>query len=487
VVSSTDSLVRIRSNGVFFGVVAWSLAGAFVLAVSYLTYRAFRTDRPSLNALTFVFFTIFVPTTLLLLAGLAGMLRPWPLAALGTGGLVVLGLWRGPRLALMEMHDSASGLAALVRHWWHLLPAWLRWLTAIAIVASAARFAFLIWTLPPFTWDSLTYHLTNVAEWIQRGRITMYESPVDRIWSPANYEVFATWFTVFLQHDVIVEAAGLPAYLLACMAVYAIGRTLGLGSAASLLAALGYASTPALLLATTATKNDPIMAGLFLMMTAIGLDLAVRPGPEPGRNRAGQVVLLAAVWLLALGTKPYILHLTPGLLVAWALAYITAGRTAGWGALPGSIVARLRENLEGFRLAAAWVLAAALFLGLFWYARNWILKGNPFFPYGVSVGSAQVVEAADRTTRFDPTNFLENVISFAQRFGDKQQRITPDLPNTTGWGWVAYGLGTCVMRFGFLRSSAWRLVSPSTACWPAYVRRRRHLACCSSGRLPRTS
>jgi hypothetical protein len=200
------------------------------------------------------------------------------------------------------------------------------------------------------------------------------------------------------------------------------------------------------------------MAALFLMMLAIGLDLAVRPGPEPGRNRAGQVVLLAAVWLLALGTKPYILHLTPGLLVAWSLAYIAAGRTAGWRAIPRSILVRLRENPQGFRLAVAWVLMAALFLGSFWYARNWILQGNPFFPYGVSVESAQVVEAAERTTRFDLTNFLENLRSFAQRFGDKQQRITPDLPNTTGWGWVAYGLGLPALVWGLVRRPAARVL-----------------------------
>ncbi len=442
----------------FLGVVAWSLAGAFVLAVSFLTYRAFRTDRPSLNALAFVFFTIFVPTTWLLLAGLAGMLRPWPLAVFGAGGLLVLGLWPRTRWALMEMRQAASALAILVRRWWQSLPAWLRWLTGLALVASAVRFAFLIWVLPPFTWDSLTYHLANVAEWVQSGRISTFETPVQRIWSPANYEVFAAWFTLFLRHDVIVEAAGLPAYLLACLAVYAIGRTLGLGSAASLLAALGYASTPAVLLATTATKNDPMVAALFLMMLAIGLDLAVRPGAEPARNRAGQVVLLACAWLLALGTKPYILHLTPGLVAAWALAYLAAGREARWSALPADIAARLRENPSGFRVAAGWVLIAGLALGLFWYARNWAQTGNPFYPYGVTVENVQVVDAADKSSRFALAALVDNLRTFAERFGDKQGKITPDLPYTTGWGWVAYGLGLPALAWSVWRRSGARVL-----------------------------
>ena len=424
-----------------FGVLAWSLAGAFALAVSYLTYRSLRTDRPSLNALAFVFLTVLVPTTLLLLAGLAGLLMPGPLAAVGALGLAGLVLWRRSREALLESRTELSAFASRCLRWWRSLPGWLRWLTGIAAVLSVIRFAFLIWVLPPFTWDSLTYHLTNVAQWTQTGLIAPFETPVGRIWSPGNYEVFAAWFTVFLHHDVVVEAAGLPAYLLACLAVYAIGRTLGLKAAGSLIAALGYASTPALLLATTATKNDPIMAALYLMMLAVGLDLAVRPGAEPRRNRPGQIVLLAGAWLLALGTKPYILHLTPGLLLAWILAFVAAGRPAGWRSLPKSILTRLRENTDGFRIAAVWVLAAGLLLGTFWYIRNWALTGNPFFPYGVTVGSAEVLPSGGKVALLNLDQFLSNLSDFVERFGDKQQRISPDLPYTTGWGWAAYGLG----------------------------------------------
>ncbi len=355
------------------------------------------------------------------------------------------------RRALLGWRAELSAFAVQSLRWWRALPGWLRWLTGIAAVVSVIRFAFLIWVLPPFTWDSLTYHLTNVAQWTQSGVIAPFETPVDRIWSPANYEVFAAWFTVFLHHDVVVEAAGLPAYLLACLAVYAIGRTLGLKPAGSLIAALGYASTPALLLATTATKNDPIMAALYLMMLALGLDLAVRPGAEPGRNRPGQVVLLVGAWLLALGTKPYILHLTPGLLLAWMLVSIGSESRAGWRSLPGSIMARVRSNPDGFRLAAGWVLAAGLLLGSFWYVRNWRLMGNPFFPYGVTVEGTQVIPASGSVTQLGLTNFLENLNSFVQRFGDKQARITPDLPNTTGWGWVAYGLGLPALAWGLVR------------------------------------
>ena len=106
-----------------FGVLAWSLAGAFALAVSFLTYRAFRTDRPSLNALAFVFFTVFVPTT-----GFSWPASPgccgrgrWPSSV--QVGLLVLGLMRRTRRALLEMRSGGFRAGLLVRRWWQSLPA----------------------------------------------------------------------------------------------------------------------------------------------------------------------------------------------------------------------------------------------------------------------------------------------------------------------------------------------------------------------------
>jgi hypothetical protein len=38
--------------------------------------------------------------------------------------------------------------------------------SVLRVMNVRLRFVFLIWALPPFVWDSLTYHLTNVAHWI---------------------------------------------------------------------------------------------------------------------------------------------------------------------------------------------------------------------------------------------------------------------------------------------------------------------------------
>ncbi len=166
------------------------------------------------------------------------------------------------------------------------------------------RFAFLIVVLPPFVWDSLTYHLTNVAHWTQTGRIELFEAPVIRIYTPANYETLATWFTVFMHHDLVVEAAGLPAYGLALLAVYALARELGASRTASWLASLTYASTPALLLATTGTKNDPHMAAYFLTCLAIIAGLLNRDPDADGDNPLAHCSCWVWWCCMLLGPRP---------------------------------------------------------------------------------------------------------------------------------------------------------------------------------------
>lgn len=207
----------------------WVLAMAFVLAASYLLHRQVRTSRPALNAVGFLGLSIFNVTLLLLMVmGLARALTAAAVSLVSGLGLVAL---LGISAIAPGTHGSARqdlrSFAEATAGWWADLPIWLRWLTAGFAAVSALRFGFLIWALPPFVWDSLTYHLTNVAYWIQAGRIELFETSVVRIFTPADYEVLATWFAVFLHHDVVIEAAGLSGYALAVLAVYASARTLG--------------------------------------------------------------------------------------------------------------------------------------------------------------------------------------------------------------------------------------------------------------------
>jgi len=439
-------------------IVAWTASALWIAAVAYIVLATLGPARPSLRLACFLVLLISVTTCLQLLAGLLGLLRPLPIGVASAFGLLVIGAWPATRKILQGAGGEGKSLWKAGTAAWASFPAWLRLLSFVLIPLLLLRFAFLIWALPPFIWDSLTYHLPNVAAWTQAGRIFAVESPVSRMLSPANFEVFATWFTVFLHHDIVVEAAGLPAYALGVISVYALGRVIGLAPWTSWMAALGYATTPALVLAATGTKNDPIMAALFLFILAMGWDKAsATVDARPHARQGGGVLILLAAGL-GFGTKAYMLQMLVGGLAILLLARRDAGAPLSLGSAWNNAVQGWQASSSGRRTLCTAVVATALVLGGFWYARNWKVTGNPLYPYGVQVGQASVVSSSDDSARVTWRDFATNMGSLVDRLGDKRQRISPDLPETTGWGWVAYGLGMPALVWGLVRSRRQRIL-----------------------------
>ena len=435
---------------------AWSICTVFVLAMAYLFHRQLPMGRPALSAISLMVLSIFLTTLFLFLAGLLGLLRPGPLAAIGVGGLALMAAIPSWRASLLRVPRDFGALVHHLRALWGSLPGWLRAFSAAAILISLLRFAFLVWALPPFVWDSLTYHLTNVAHWTQAGKIELFDTPILRIYTPANYEVLAAWFTVFLHHDAVVEAAGIPVYLLAAIAVYAGARSLGCSRPGSWMGAMAYASTPALLLATTGTKNDPHIAAYYLTSLALLLDLAGKRRAADPRHSLSSFILLAVTLLLAAGTKAYIAHLLPGLA---AMALLAPGIRRALPHWRG----RLAQAAQGWRSLGAWsrrslalLLLGGVLLGGYWNVRNWVVTGNPFYPYGVTIGSARVISGGERTARLNLARLADNLESLADKFGDAAGPIEPDLPETTGWGWFFYGLGLAAILYACLTRSGFR-------------------------------
>lgn len=437
---------------------AWMVASAFIFLLAYVALRRLRSGRRALDSVIYILLALLLTSLFTLLAGLAGLLRPIPLAAIaaiGLGGLLVA---PGGRSSLREIPGGLRSFLHGCKALWYELPRWLRLLTALGIGLGVARFAFLIWALPPFVWDSLTYHLTNVAHWIQAGKIELFETPVDRIYSPANYELLATWFSVFLHHDVVVEAAGLPAYLLGLASVYCIGRSLGASRSAAWIGVLAYGTTPALLIATTSTKNDPHMAGYFLAALALAIDLSGGRSSDPAQNRLGEMLSIVLALLLAAGTKAYIAHLLPGLALIAAL-YLPRGRSLMlWRGHFAASARQWRALSVSTRAGLGALLCAGLLLGGYWNVRNWILTANPFYPYGVIVEGSQVIQGPESYHHLGLDRLAENLANFAFKFGDKRAPIRPDLPNTTGWGWFVYGIGLPVALWGLLRRRRVRIL-----------------------------
>ncbi|MBA3844461.1 MAG: hypothetical protein H0X39_17900, partial [Actinobacteria bacterium] len=143
------------------------------------------------------------------------------------------------------------------------LALWQRLLLAAALAATLWR-AFLAVLLPPFAYDALSYHLTAVASWVQRGSIgtNPYAFCCERY--PSDAEVLFAWPTVLLGRDTLTDAVQIVFAVLGSLAVIGIARAAGLTKAGSLTAGALFALTPIVLAQSNTDYNDVAITGVFL-------------------------------------------------------------------------------------------------------------------------------------------------------------------------------------------------------------------------------
>ncbi|WP_170290900.1 glycosyltransferase family 39 protein [Neomoorella glycerini] len=242
---------------------------------------------------------------------------------------------------------------------------WARLLLFLALLETA-WLIFLGYLFPPYAWDSLYYHLTAVATWLQSGRIVL--SPYT-LWAnvyPMNTELIFAWNMLFSGSDLLVDLTQLPFALAGGLAVYALGRETGLQQANSAVAACLFFLTPIVLVQSKTCYVDVAFAAMFLA----AFYFAYRYYHCPRRV---YLLLAALASGLIFGMKasaaPY---------VATVFLLIIAGN---W-------MARRATN-HPFRqslLPSLVILSGALLLwGSFWYLRNWLAYGNPLFPFTFKV------------------------------------------------------------------------------------------------------
>jgi hypothetical protein len=202
-----------------------------------------------------------------------------------------------------------------------------------------------------------------------------------------------------------------------------------------------------------------MLAAIFLSILAVVVDIAADVAQGADRPASPRALALVLLTLYGLGTKPYLLHLLPGALVAGVVLGGVGRSLTGVARLPTKLLNEARAQRLPANLTVFGLLVAALLLGCYWYVRNEVLQGNPFYPYGVSVAGTELEPPEGQTRRMDLPNLWANLQLTAEKFGDKQGRITPDLPETTGWGWVAYGMGIPALLWAVIRRPDFRALT----------------------------
>jgi hypothetical protein len=293
----------------------------------------------------------------------------------------------------------------------------------------------------PTAVDALSFHLPDVARWVQLHGLWHVEQ-FSPFLAPGNYpnngDVLSL-LAVLPFHDVaLARFVFLPWLALAGLGVFALARELGAPRSSAAVFAAAAVALPAVARSTIGFVDpDAVLYATF----SAGLLFLIR---HRRTGRRSDLVLAGLGLGLALGTKWYGLSSFAVVFALWILLRLLdrtrAARVAGDGALLGGV---------------------ALLAGGFWLLRNGVLSGDPLFPAKLAAGSVTIFDAPP-----DPIR-AQGGFTLAHYAHDSQV--------LRGYVWPAfkasYGAAPIVLALGAL-----------VAAWLARGRRRvRWLALVSAG------
>ena len=233
--------------------------------------------------------------------------------------------------------------------------------------------------------NALTYHLPSAAQWLQTGRLGLYNTwffnPANT-YSPLAGSTFLVWLIAPIGTDLIAQFAQMPALILIFLAIVQIARSLGVRVSIGALAATGALLSRPFISEAILVKDDQFLAAFFL--AAVAGCASERLKDRLGPWRIGIAIgLFFATKYTALLTAPIFLLLIDApfrarhqadlnenelLLHQRRIIGLPTGGLFWWFAVLGSIV----------------IIAGP------WYVRNWILTANPLYPVPIGLPGVEI-------------------------------------------------------------------------------------------------
>ena len=275
---------------------------------------------------------------------------------LGLVGIVSsVGLWRMRRCPVaLECGaiDPTGAACASEATMWPTIAAWV-WggllclLVAHVVIDGLLKF--------PTDWDCLMYHMPMIDEWIQARNL--YAPDSSYWWQPGVNEVLGLWCVAPFSGDFLIALNNLPVMVLWCAATWSLARSLGLSAPWSHLGAIAVVIVHTTLHETDDASNDLGVVAFWTAALACGLRYI--------RTERGTDIMLCGLSLgLLVGVKYFAL---------------------GYAGLVGAALIVAVGFAHGLRAAGRTTLVLAIIaapVGIFWYARNFVVSGSPIFPLG---------------------------------------------------------------------------------------------------------
>ncbi len=250
----------------------------------------------------------------------------------------------------------------------------------VLVVASTAFQAFLVVSTPPNNGDSMTYHLTRTAAWLERGAVERFPT-YDEVQNayPPNAEIEVLFTFAYADGDTVAAFVQLVAKLVLLVAVYGLARRVRFERPAALFAAVVFGCLTLVVVQSVTTQNHLVVAAQVAAAAYFGLELA------RGDPRAAILAGLAVG--LAVGTKWTGLAALPGLGLLWVVATRDAAR-----------LVRL----------VAWSAVGLVLVGVYGYALNAADTGH-------LLGDTSGLPIQSRPS---PGEFVESLVKLTLDFGD---------------------------------------------------------------------
>lgn len=260
-----------------------------------------------------------------------------------------------------------------------------RWVALLVVAAGLALLwrQVIAYAFPPYGYDTLAYHLTTVAGWLQYGQIGTRYLHVYSASFPADVELLFTWMALFVRDDAWITLVQVPLALLGAAAVAGMARLAAVRPPGALAAAALFVLSPIVLTQASSGyvdlgTNALFLAGIYFVLRSMppatwaSGDDSDRP-PTDARWSWSYLALGGSALGVAAGAKP-----TGPLLGLIAVLCLGAGLV-----LTRRRVGGVSPTLIGSALA--WLLVPMLCLGAFWYVRAWIEFSNPLYPGDVKL------------------------------------------------------------------------------------------------------
>lgn len=351
---------------------SFALANLIVAAGALALVRLLRLRGVLTSVIAFFVCFVGQITLSLLIAGVA-------LARLGPGLVLLLNLLISAALVSVNWYvrglpagvDWRRALAAARAFGWEFARAPFATIlvfAALGVLGELVRIALL---LPPYGYDAYTYHLPMVAVWMQTGNIATHVpyNGYSNVY-PADTELIYTWLAMFVQNYGLQPLCQVIYSFAGWLAVAGMGRVVGLRRPLALAAGALYFLTPIVLANSLSSYVDMAFAAMCLTLTFF----ALRHTYEP---RAAHLALAGLAGGLCIGMKSTgVVYVALGLAI-WGGSYAWRWFRAG--------ARRTRQTglraLADLAMMIALIALPILAFGVYWYARDWVNFGNPFYPY----------------------------------------------------------------------------------------------------------